>query len=119
MTTSFNLRSLAAASTFAAVATFAIIAQSGTASAARNPMSCDGTSRSSVIECCETLVKSNGLPFAMKRAGKNCRSTMISCSKYSTATAAAVKRCHYVTRLKNEDRGKNDNRTGRTRGGKI
>ena len=58
---------------------------------AKNTLSCDGTSRQSVVECCETIVRENGTPLWMKQTGRNC-STSTKCRSPNTYTSA-VHRC--------------------------
>jgi len=98
MTQSLNLRNIAAASAVAAFV--AVAASSGQASAAIDVRYCEGGSRQSVRECCETLVKRNGLPMWMRQTGRNCVSARIVCRggngpTFGTA-AAAPKICRYV-----------------------
>ena len=117
MTSKISFRSIATASAFAIVGAFAIAAQTGSASAAKNVLSCDGTSRQSVIECCETLVRQNGLPTWLKRDGRSCRTASIQCTTktYGTAAVATKKVCKIVySPFEGGDKG----RSGRNPGGR-
>lgn len=98
MTTHFTIRSILSATAISAAGALALFAPTGTASAANNVLSCDGTSRTSVIECCETLVRTNGSPMWLKREGKNCRTATIVCTTktYGTTAVAARKVCKYI-----------------------
>ena len=58
---------------------------------ARNTLSCEGTSRQSVVECCETIVRESGTPLWMKQTGRNC-STSTKCRSVNTY-ASVVYRC--------------------------
>jgi hypothetical protein len=88
MSNLINVRTIAAASAFAAISAMAVVAQTGTASA-KNVLSCDGTSRRSVIECCETLVQKKGLPYWMVREGRNCQTATVVCRYGTFSTAVA------------------------------
>lgn len=120
MTTTLTIRSILSASAISALGAIALLAQTGNASAAKNVLSCDGTSRRSVIECCETLVRKNGLPMWMKREGKNCRSQSLVCVTKSSGITYnySKKYCYYVRDdWNNNDKGNFD--AGQKGGGKF
>lgn len=74
--TNIASKTIVSALTVSAIAGFAMLAQSGSASA-KSVTSCEGTDRRSVIECCETLVQRKGLPMWMKQTGRNCSSATV------------------------------------------
>ena len=82
--------------TFIALASAAIVTSIGMFAAAgpanaKNTLSCEGTSRQSVVECCETIVRENGTPLWMKQTGRNC-TTSTRCKSANSYTSA-VHRC--------------------------
>ncbi len=84
--TNIASKTFLSAFTVAAISGIAMLAQAGTASA-KSVTSCEGSSRQSVIECCEVLVQRKGMPLWMKQTGRSCR-TSVKC--YNTYTAANV-----------------------------
>ena len=125
MTQSSNLRNISAVSALAVTAFVAIAASSGQASAAKTVSFCQGAGRQSVRECCETMVKRNGLPMWMRQTGRNCTSARIVCRGGGNGptfgiAAAAPRICKYVViRLRegggNQPKG-NNSPNGRTAG---
>jgi hypothetical protein len=113
MTNSNRTRSILSVSAFTAAVVFSILAQSGQASAAKGVKYCEGGSKRSVVECCETLVKKNGTPIWMRQTGKNC-ATAVKCYR-PTFAAGGKQRCK-IAILKVRDGGGNKNPGGRGRG---
>ena len=74
--TNIASKTFLSAFTVSAIAGIALMSQAGTASA-KSVTSCEGTSRQSVIECCETLVQRKGMPMWMKQTGRNCSSFVV------------------------------------------
>ena len=74
--TNIASRTILSALTVSAIAGIAMMSQAGTASA-NSVTSCEGASRRSVIECCETLVQRKGKPLWMKQTGRNCSSAVV------------------------------------------
>ena len=74
--TNIASKTFLSAFTVSAIAGIAMMSQAGTASA-KSVTSCEGTSRQSVIECCETLVQRKGMPMWMKQTGRNCSSFVV------------------------------------------
>ena len=108
--------------TFIAFASAAIVtgigmfAVSGTANA-KNTLSCEGTSRQSVVECCETIVRENGTPLWMKQTGRNC-STSTKCRSVNTYTSV-VYRCKLeLTQIDIKDTKDTRDTSDRTKGRK-
>jgi len=111
MTNSFNIRTVAAASAFAAISAMAFMAQTGTASA-KSIASCEGNSRTSVLSCCTNMVQHKGLPFWMKQGDSRCEDVV----KCKGGTFAGANRYCWVSVVQIEDsKGGKD---GRRRGGK-
>lgn len=103
-------KTLIAIASVLTVAGFAVIAQSGAASA-KNVLSCKGAGRQSLIECCETAVLKHGLPMWMRQTGRNCQQVAVRCvggSDDSALTHVVKKRCFFVA--ENQD---NDNKRKR------
>lgn len=119
MTNSINIRSIAAISAFAGLSAMALVAQTGTASA-KSVLSCDGTSRQSVIECCQTLVHKKGMPYWMVREGRNCQTAKVVCiSGEYASTVAGPRLCKYqVVEILREKKGKSGGR-GREQTGRY
>ena len=74
--TNIASKTFLSAFTVAAISGIAMMSQAGTASA-KSVTSCEGTSRQSVIECCEVLVQRKGMPMWMKQTGRNCSSSVV------------------------------------------
>lgn len=94
MARSIHIRSLVITSAFAA-ASLALFAHSGQAKA-MNVLKCEGASRQSVVECCETIVMRKGMPLWMKQTGRNCMASarcVASGDPQSTSVAAAKRHC--------------------------
>lgn len=115
MARSIHIRSLVITSAFA-TASLALFAYSGPAKA-MNVLKCEGASRQSVVECCETIVMRKGMPLWMKQTGRNCMASarcVASGDPQSTSIAAVAKR-HCRIYAFNEDEG-NGERHRRSRG---
>jgi len=115
MARSIHIRSLVITSAFAA-ASLALFAHSGQAKA-MNVLKCEGASRQSVVECCETIVMRKGMPLWMKQTGRNCRAAarcVVSGNPQSTSIAAVAKRCRIYALI--EDDGNSRQRRGRDKG---
>lgn len=85
----------------------AIAAQTGAASAS-NVLSCDGTGRQPLIQCCETAILEHGRPLWMRQSGKNCLSATIKCSGRSDVAGAVNKRCWYVAEYNQDSKRKHE-----------
>lgn len=109
MLKSLTLRAALPASALAAIATLALMPQSSPASA-REILSCKGSSRQSVVECCQREVLKKGQPIWMREAGGSCHSMVVKC-KGGTFTAASAP--NYCVSMLYSQRGKGDP----TRGG--
>lgn len=96
MTMSTSFKTFAITSAFATLTGLAMFAQSGAASA-KGVLSCTGSDRQSVVECCENKVSRKGMPMWMRESGLNCSSaTMCGGGKKAgqqslTAAVAVVK----------------------------
>lgn len=113
-------RNLIAASAFGAVTAVIMFAQAGQASAASSVLSCEGSNRRAVLECCEERVNKHGLPLWMRQVGAHCSTPkiqrMVKCVS-STYATAANKRCKLVKVTFENDGGKHDHK-GRDNGGR-
>lgn len=116
MPQAITIRTITGASAIAAISAIAMFSSTGSASAAKNTLACDGGSRVAVVECCQQIVKKTGLPIWMKRAGKDCQSQRIQCRP---STAIGGKYCRYVyLRFDDNGGGPNPHNGGRgSRGG--
>ena len=80
----------------------ALAAHTGQASA-KSILSCKGSTRQSVIDCCEDLVRRKGMPYWMRQHDLSCGSAAI-CSGGKPnngpgIAAAVVKKKCYITRI--------------------
>ena len=111
--TNIASRTILSALTVSAIAGIAMMSQAGTASA-KSVTSCEGGSRRSVIECCETLVQRKGKPLWMKQTGRNCSSAVVCTGggggkpTYTYVAAPKPKLC-MVKRVDRDRDGGNDN----------
>jgi hypothetical protein len=106
--TNIASRAIFSAITVSAIAGFAMLSQSGAASA-KSVTHCEGASRQSVIECCETLVQRKGKPLWMKQTGRNCSSSVV-CKgggKPTFTHVSAPKLC-MIKRVERDRDGGND-----------
>ena len=62
-----------------AIAVWATVAACGDAAAAGNVVNCEGRSRQAVRQCCEAIVRANGLPDWMRLQWLDCR-MVVSCA---------------------------------------
>ena len=104
MTQFINLRTFLAASAVLGATGLTLFSHSVSAEAASGVMACRGATKDTVVSCCEHEVRENGKPIWMRRAERNC-STSVVCkasgaSKGSTAVTHAVapapQRCKIV-----------------------
>ena len=107
-----NITSKILFSTFAisTIAGIAMLAQTSGA-AARSVTSCEGSSRQSVVECCEVLVQRKGMPLWMKQTGRNCSSAAKCVSTgggrnptYGATVAPAKPKLCKIVRINTDDR---------------
>lgn len=120
MTRTHTQRNLIAASAFGVVSALMMFAQAGQASAATSVLSCEGSNRGAVLQCCETQVKKSGLPLWMRQMGAHCSSLRIEKMVKCAANTHANKRCKLVM-LKAEDEGnelEQGNKDGRDNNGR-
>jgi hypothetical protein len=115
MTQSNTVRNFAITSTLGAIAAVMMLAQSGQASA-KSVLSCDGSNRSSVVQCCEDNVNQHGMPFWMRQSGGSCTKAVKCVGRYSTAAAGYAKKCRFVAIMIENDGGPNN--PGGKRGGR-
>ena len=87
--TKFNsTHKLTAAAAFGAAALFSMLSFGSNAEAARNPLSCHGSTAKEAMECC-VAITSLHRPSWMMKTGRNCQSTFTAtCKKYNTFAAA-------------------------------
>ena len=83
-----NTHKFTAAAAFGAAAMFSMLSFGSNAEAARNPMSCHGSTAKAVMECCVEITNINH-PFEKNKTGRSCQSTFaVACKKYNTFAAA-------------------------------
>ncbi|MCB1379893.1 MAG: hypothetical protein KDK89_16225 [Alphaproteobacteria bacterium] len=96
MTHFHQYRMIAAAAGLAAVSGLAMFSQTASASAS-NVLSCEGSDRRSVVECCQTLLLKKGPPLWMRQTAKNCTTVTVRCSRASYRAAGVTGRyCRMV-----------------------
>lgn len=123
MTRTNTQRNLIAGSVFGALTTVIMFAQAGHANAATSVLSCEGSNRRAVLECCEERVNKHGLPLWMRQVGAHCSSPkiqiMVKC-KPTTYGTAANKHCKIVKAVSEGGGGKHDPKDngGRDKGGR-
>jgi hypothetical protein len=107
-------RSIAAAA-FVAAATFSLISLSSSAQASSDVMSCSGSSRVSVIDCCQKLVRIHR-PLWMLDSGSSCHAAAVCTSSGGggstygfAAVGAKPKKVLCYIRPKHDDRESHDN----------
>jgi hypothetical protein len=96
------IRAAAGLSVIAAISAISMLASAGTASA-KSVLSCEGTNRGAVVECCQEEIRRSGMPFWMQHSGGNCNKAAKCTGTFSTANN---RHCWIATLQNDQTHGK-------------